>query len=68
MSEIENPILSPRLTDDPFLQEVGKCKYRHCEEVIYEGQGFEYDGYIYCSTGCIGEDLHAEGHVIDLSK
>ncbi|KGR74870.1 hypothetical protein CD33_13975 [Ureibacillus sinduriensis BLB-1 = JCM 15800] len=68
MPDIENPMVSPILTDDPFAQQVGKCHYRHCEEVVYEEQGIKFDGYIYCSTSCLGEDLLAEGVAVDLSK
>lgn len=68
MGEVENPMLSPQLTDDPFAQQIGKCHYRHCEEINYEGQGIEFNGYIYCSTTCIGDDLLAEGVAVDLSK
>lgn len=64
----ENHLLRPKLTDHPTLKVIGKCKYRYCDEHIYEGEGFEYEGFLYCSTGCIGEELLEEGIVVDLAQ
>lgn len=46
---------------------IGTCNYRHCREEIEEGTGYEFDGYLYCSTSCIGEHLVEEDAAIDLS-
>lgn len=68
MKDVENPMLFLKITDDPILKPIGKCHYRHCDEIIYEGHGFEFDGYIYCSTEHIGEEGIEDGSVIDLSQ
>lgn len=61
-------MLFPKITDAPTLKVVGKCHYRFCDEEIHEGEGFEFDGYIYCSTECIGEEGIEDGSVIDLAQ
>ncbi|MDI2588085.1 hypothetical protein OR571_13405 [Psychrobacillus sp. NEAU-3TGS] len=48
-------------------KQVGKCNYKYCDEALFEGEGIEFDGYLYCSTGCIGEHLIEEGAAVDLS-
>lgn len=68
MKDVENPMLSPKTTDDLILKPIGKCHYRYCEEKIHRGEGFEFDGYIYCSTSCIGEEGIEDGSVIDLAQ
>ncbi|RHW31112.1 hypothetical protein D1B33_18060 [Lysinibacillus yapensis] len=66
--DCENPILSAKITDHPITKPIGKCHYRHCDEVLYKGEGFEANGYLYHSTECIGEEGIEEGWVIDLSQ
>lgn len=68
MYEVENPMFSPKVTDDPLLKVIGKCHYRNCDESIYQHTGFEFNGYLYCSTQCLGDELLKEGHAVDLSK
>lgn len=68
MTEIENPMLSSKVTDPEYLKPIGKCHYRYCDETIYEHDGIEYNNYIYCCTTCIGEELIEEGHAVDLSQ
>jgi hypothetical protein len=45
---------------------IGRCNYRHCSDEIEEGTGYEWDGYLYCSTGCMGDHL-IEDAAVDLS-
>lgn len=68
MNQVENPMLSPKITDHPTLKAIGKCHYRFCDEDIYQNDGIEFNGYIYCTTGCIGEELLEEGVAVDLSQ
>lgn len=68
MPELENPMLSPNETDDPIVKPIGKCHYKRCDEVVYQNDGYEFGGFIYCSTTCIGDQLFREGEVIDLSQ
>lgn len=55
----EEPLREPR--------KVGQCIYKHCREELYEGEGYELHGHLYCSTGCMGEHLIEEGEAVDLS-
>lgn len=48
-------------------RKVGCCNYRHCKEDLYEGEGFEWDGYLYCNTEHMGEHLVEENLAVDLS-
>ncbi len=68
MPDIENPMLSPKRTDDPISKVIGKCHHRYCDDEIYEHDGIEFEGYIYCCTTCLGEELLEEGIAVDLSK
>lgn len=68
MCDIENPMLSPRRTDDLKTKPIVECYYRNCDELIHPNEGIEFNGYIYCSTSCIGDELLKEGHAVDLSK
>ncbi|MBD8026453.1 hypothetical protein H9636_07245 [Ureibacillus sp. Re31] len=44
---------------------VAKCHYKQCDEVLYKGEGYVFDGDVYCSTGCIGEQLIEVGEVVE---
>ena len=55
----EEPLSAPR--------KVGRCNYKYCREDIHEGEGFEWDGYLYCSTEHMGEHLVEENAAVDLS-
>ncbi|MBD8028185.1 hypothetical protein H9636_16170 [Ureibacillus sp. Re31] len=68
MYEVENPMLSPKVTDDPIAKVIGKCHYRYCDEEICKHEGIEFEGYIYCCATCLGSELLEEGHAVDLSK
>lgn len=61
---IENPMIRPQ--DEP--QVIGHCQNRRCREEIYEKEGYEFDGFLYCSHNCIGEELEEEGRVVKLGK
>lgn len=65
----ENPIVTGVCFEETLREPklIGTCHYRYCNEELYEGEGFEFGGYLYCSSGCIGEHLIEEGEVIDLS-
>ena len=56
----EEPLREPRM--------VGQCKYKYCREELYEGEGYELYGHLYCSTGCIGDHFLEEGEAVDLSS
>lgn len=62
---LENPVIYEEYLKTP--KKIGKCNYRHCKEDLYEGEGFEWDGYLYCTTECMGEHLVEENIAVDLS-
>jgi len=66
---IENPILSgnhPQIdTFEPIV--VSDCTNRKCNEEVYTGEGYEYNGQFFCGTHCIGEHLVNEGQAVDMS-
>lgn len=66
---MENPMVTGYGYEEPLLapKKIGGCNYKHCSEELYEGEGYEFDGYLYCSTGCIGEHLVEENAAVDLS-
>jgi len=48
-------------------KKIATCKYIYCDEEIYDKDGFEFGGYLYCSTGCVAEQLLEENDIVDLS-
>jgi hypothetical protein len=74
-----NPQEEVRIMDNPMVfgygyeeqlrapRKVGCCNYRHCKEDLYEGEGYEWDGYLYCSTEHMGEHIVEENLAVDLS-
>lgn len=66
---IENPILSGchpgEITFEPKL--IGECTYIYCKEEIYEKDGFERNGLLFCSTDCVGSQMQEDGEIVDLS-
>lgn len=69
MSEIENPIISGGHPQNDTYQSIilGYCTNAKCNEDIYSGEGYEYNGQLFCGTHCIGEHLVNEGQAIELS-
>lgn len=65
---VENPILNSTYGEDEIQSPVGKCHYKHCEEAIYKGEGYIFDGEQYCSSSCIGEQLIEEGQAIEAGE
>lgn len=68
MNEVDNTMLLPKVTDNLFSKAIGKCHYRRCDEAIYQYDGIEFNGYLYCSTQCLGDELLKEGLAVDLSR
>lgn len=66
---LENPMVAGFGYEESLSEpkKIGKCNYKYCSEELFEGEGYEFDGYLYCSTGCIGEHLVEENAAVDLS-
>lgn len=66
---LENPMVAGYGYEEPLRvpRKVGHCKFKQCKEELFEGEGYEFNGNLYCSTGCIGDHLLEENEVIDLS-
>lgn len=66
---MENSLISGNCYEEPLREprKVGCCNYRHCKEDLYEGEGYEWDGYLYCSTEHMGEHIVEENLAVDLS-
>lgn len=69
MAGVENPILSNyHLQKDMYEPIViGKCNYKPCREEIYEKNGYMFNDNLYCSTGCVAEQLLKDEEIVDLS-
>lgn len=66
---LENPMVSGYGFEEKLRapRKVGCCNYRHCKVDLYEGGGFEWDGYLYCTTEHMGEHVVEENLAVDLS-
>ena len=62
---VENPILFPTEAEEKTYLPVAKCFHKHCDEVLYKGEGYVFDGDQYCSSSCIGEQLIVDGAAIE---
>ncbi len=66
MPAIENPMVLGRIGERYVAPRVtGKCSYRYCDEIVHEGEGYDFDGQVYCSSTCIGEELIEVGAAVE---
>lgn len=65
---IENPVVSGEGFEEQLsMKPIGTCHYKYCDETIYKNDGFEFEGWIYCCTSCVAEQLLEEDAIVDLS-